>query len=75
MAAIPPPTIEEIEEEAIVIAAYIIKWHNLPHRLPTLKRLQAYLEQRLAEGDAALSAARNGIEKYLNGDKPAGGAA
>jgi hypothetical protein len=34
-----------------------------------LDRFEAYLEQRQAEIDAAVSAARNSIEKYLNDDK------
>jgi hypothetical protein len=44
-------TLEEIDL-AIKTFAYIIRRHNLPGALPTLKRLQVYREQRLAEGDA-----------------------
>jgi hypothetical protein len=44
-------TIDEIER-AIKIVAYCIKRHNMPEALPVLKRFEAELERRLAEGDA-----------------------
>jgi hypothetical protein len=46
-----PPSIKEIEL-AIKLVAYGMKFHKMPEALPVLKRFEAYLEQRLAEGDA-----------------------
>jgi hypothetical protein len=44
-------SIEELKL-AIATTAYCIRRHNMPELLPALKRFEAYLEQRLAEGDA-----------------------
>jgi hypothetical protein len=50
-------TIEEIKL-AIATTAYCIRRHNMPELLPTLKRFQAHLVEREAEGDAMACADR-----------------
>ncbi len=55
-------SIEEIKL-AIATTAYCIRRHAMPELLPALKRFEAYLEQRLSEGDA-MDYADRALAKY-----------
>jgi hypothetical protein len=45
-----PITIDRLDA-AIAVTAYVMQRHNLPHLLPTLKRLEAEREKLQSEGD------------------------
>jgi hypothetical protein len=45
-----PVTIERLED-AISLTAYVMQRHNLPHIVPTLKRLEAARNDLLVNGD------------------------